>query len=102
MPQFNGRLQGPDLEPSFVHIDINDGRFRISRGRIQVGSWPLAHVTAERTSPYRFNLDIAGETFEFTPDDPSTFSDSIGAVVDLREHKGRFGLKARIEQVTNS
>ncbi len=101
MAQFNGRLQGADLEPSLIHIDISDGRFRMSAGRQQMGSWPLTSVHAERTSPYRFALTIEGERYDFTPDDPARFSDHVGAVVDLREHKGRFGLKARIEQAAN-
>lgn len=101
MAQFDGRLQGPDLEPSRVHIDIGDGRFRISAGRIQLGSWPLERIFAERTSIYRFALNIDGDEFDFFPDDPSNFSDQVGAVVDLRESKGRFGLKARIEKATN-
>lgn len=98
MAQFDGRLQGPELEPSRVHIDIGDGRFRVAAGRRQIGSWPVEQIVAERTSIYRFALKIAGETFDFYPDDPSTFSDAVGAVVDLRESKGRYGLKARIEQ----
>lgn len=102
MAQFTGRLQGPDLEPSAVLIDIDDGRFRVSAGRIHIGSWALARITAERTSIYRFDLDIESEPFQFFPDDPSAFSDAVGAVIDLTESSGRFGLKARIERAANS
>ncbi len=98
MAQFTGRLQGEALEPSAVLIDIGDGRFRVSAGRLHVGSWALEKITAERTSIYKFSLDIDGEHFDFYPDDPSTFSDSIGAIIDLTEAKGRFGLRQRIEQ----
>jgi len=98
MAQFTGRLQGPNLEPSGVLIDIGDGRFRVSAGRRQLGSWAIERITAERTSIYKFALHIEGENFEFYPDDPSTFSDSIGAFIDLTESKGRFGLRQRIEQ----
>lgn len=101
MTQIAGRLQGPSLEPSKVLIDIRDGRFRVSAGRTQIGSWPLSKIQAERTSIYRFDLDIDGDHFDFFPDDPSTFSDQVGAVIDLTESKGRFGLKARIERVAN-
>ena len=101
MSQFTGKLQGSRLEPSTVLIDVSDGRFRVSTGRIQFGSWRLDEIRAERTSIYRFALDIAGDQFEFFPEDPSTFSDVVGAVVDLTEPKGRFGLKARIEQAAN-
>jgi len=102
MAQFTGRLQGPNLEPSNVLIDIGDGRFRVSAGRRQLGSWSLQIITAERTSIYKFSLDIAGEHFDFYPDDPSVFSETIGAVVDLTESKGRFGLRERIERAANS
>lgn len=101
MAQFTGRLQGPNLEPSSVLIDIGDGRFRVSAGRRQLGSWSLQVITAERTSIYKFSLDVAGEHFDFYPDDPSVFSETIGAIVDLTESKGRFGLRERIERAAN-
>lgn len=102
MAQFTGRLQGPSLEPSNVLIDVGDGRFRVSAGRLHVGSWPLQSITAERTSIYKFSLDIKGERFEFYPDDPSTFSDTIGAIIDLTEPRSRFGLRQRIERAASS
>jgi hypothetical protein len=86
------------LEPSNVLIDIGDGRFRVSAGRLHVGSWALSTITAERTSIYKFSLDIGGEHFDFYPDDPSTFSDPIGAIIDLTEPRSRFGLRQRIER----
>lgn len=98
MAQFTGRLQGPNLIPSTVWIDIGEGRMRVSAGRRHVGSWSLGVIKAERTSIYKFSLDIDGEIFDFYPDDPSTFSDSIGAIIDLTEAKGRFGLRRRIER----
>jgi hypothetical protein len=101
MAQFTGRLQGPHLEPSNVLIDIGDGRFRVSAGRLHVGSWALQTISAERTSIYKFSLDISGEHFDFYPDDPSTFSDTIGAIIDLTESKGRFGLRQRIERAAS-
>lgn len=101
MAQFKGRLQGPELEPSTVLIDIGDGRFRVSAGRIHIGSWALQRISAERTSIYRFDLNIDGAHFDFDPDDPSTFSDAIGAYIDLTEPRTRFGLKARIEKAAS-
>lgn len=98
MAQFTGRLQGNGLEPSRVLIDIGEGRFRVSAGRLHVGSWPLEKVSAERTSIYRFALQIGGEEFDFFPEDPTMFSDAFGAYIDLTEAKGRFGLRQRIEQ----
>lgn len=100
MAQYAGRLQSEDLDPSFVTVDVSDGRFRIVAGRRHMGSWALEKITAERTSVYRFTLTIDGDRFEFFPEDPSSFSDAVGAVIDLRETKGRFGLKARIEEAT--
>lgn len=101
MAQFTGRLQGPKLEPSNVLIDLGDGRFRVSAGRRQLGSWSLQAITAERTSIYKFSLDIGEEHFDFYPDDPSTFSNTIGAIIDLTESKGRFGLRQRIERAAS-
>jgi hypothetical protein len=101
MAQFTGRLQGEHLRPSTVLIDIVDQRFRVSAGRTQIGSWPLEKIQAERTSIYRFDLHIEGDRFDFFPDDPSTFAMAVGAIIDLTESKGRFGLKARIERVAN-
>lgn len=98
MAQFKGRLQGPDLEPSTVLIDIGDGRFRVAAGRLHIGSWPLENIVAERTSIYRFSLKVDGDPFDFYPDDPSTFSEEIGAFIDLTEPKARFGLKDRIQR----
>jgi hypothetical protein len=51
---------------------------------------------------YRFAFEIEGDSFEFFPEDPSAFSNAAGAVVDLTETKGRFGLKARIEDASNA
>lgn len=99
MAQFTGRLEGSGIEPSRVLIHIGDGRLRIAAGRIHIGSWSLEDVTAERASIYKFNLDIGGHDFQFSPDDPSRFSNEVGAVIDLTE-ASRFGLKARIEEAT--
>jgi hypothetical protein len=101
MTNFTGRLQGERLEPSSVTIEIDEDRLRITVGRSHLGSWPLQNIRAERTSIYRFALTIDGDRFEFLPDDPTEFSNVVGAVVDLSESSGRFGLKARIEQVAN-
>jgi len=101
MAQYTGRLQGTNLDPTTVLIDISDGRFRVSAGRMQIGSWPIEKISAERTSIYRFDVDIDGDRFDFTPEDPSAFSDAVGAVVDLTKPVGRFGLKARIERAAS-
>ena len=83
-------------------MEISDGRLRIVAGRRHMGSWALSHVSAQRTSVYRFALEIDGDRLEFFPEDPSEFSDDVGAVVDLTEKKGRYGLKARIEDAAGT
>jgi len=101
MAHFKGRLQGPSLDPTTVVIEIDEDRFRVSAGRTHIGSWGIKRISAERTSIYRFDLDIDGDPFDFFPEDPSAFSDSVGAVIDLTDTTGRFGLKARIERTAN-
>jgi hypothetical protein len=90
------------LEPTNVTVEIDDGRLRIVAGRRHMGSWPLPTMEIHRTSIYRFAFEIEGDNFEFFPEDPSAFSDAAGAVVDLTERAGRYGLKARIEDATSA
>jgi hypothetical protein len=97
MTYYAGRLKALRLEPTAVTIEISQGRFRVVAGKRHLGSWPIDAIQIHRTSVYRFAFDIEGDTFEFFPDDPSAFSNAAGAVVDLTESKGRYGLKARIE-----
>lgn len=101
MVQFTGRLQGSDLYPSTVLIDIDDERFSVSVGGMQIGSWAIEQISAERTSIFRFELSIDGDRFDFNPEDPSAFSDTVGALIDLTESQGRFGLKTRIDRMAN-
>ena len=89
------------MDPTTVVIEIEDDRFRVSAGRTHIGSWAIKRISAERTSIYRFDLDIDGDPFDFFPEDPSAFSDSFGSVIDLTDTMGRFGLKARIERTAN-
>jgi hypothetical protein len=99
---YPGRLQGSKLEPTSVTVETIDDRLRIVAGRIEIGSWPLASVSVERTSIYRFALEIEDDTLEFIPDEPSGFSDEIGAVIDVTARQERFGLKARLQEAKNS
>jgi hypothetical protein len=99
MAQFTGRLEGSGIEPSRVLIHIGGGQLRISAGRLEIGSWSLADIEAGRDTIYKFTLNLAGHGFQFFPDDPSAFSEQVGAVIDLTE-AGRFGLKARIEEAS--
>ena len=102
MTMYLGRLQGSNLEPTSVTVEIIDDRLQIMAGRTEIGSWPLASVSVERTSIYRFALEIEDETLDFIPDEPSAFSDEIGAVIDLTARQERFGLKARLQAANNS
>lgn len=102
MAKFVGRLQSPTLDPTFVEIEIADERFRIVAGRRHLGSWSLSSIKAERTSVYRFSLTVDDDQLDFFPEDPSGFSDAVGAVIDLRETPGRFGLKARMERAAGN
>jgi hypothetical protein len=102
MTYYVGRLKALRLEPTAVTIEISDGRFRVVAGKRHLGSWPMESIEIHRTSVYRFAFEIEGDTFEFFPDDPSAFSNGVGAIVDLTETKGRFGLKARIENATST
>ncbi len=102
MTFYAGRLKAIRLEPTAVTIEVADGRFRVVAGKRHLGSWPMETLEIHRTSVYRFAFEIDGDSFEFFPEDPSAFSDAVGAVVDLTESKGRFGLKARIEDASNA
>ena len=102
MSYYAGRLKAVRLEPTAVTIEVAEGRFRVVAGKRHLGSWPMDTMEIQRTSVYRFAFEIEGDSFEFFPDDPSAFSNGVGAVVDLTESKGRFGLKARIEDATNA
>ena len=98
MDIYEGRMRGASLELSYVTLRLDDDkRLRIFAGPVEVGSWSMSRVSAERTSIYRFSLDIDGEMFEFFPEDPLGFSDAIGAVIDLTR-TSRFSLKEAIER----
>ena len=100
MAIYMGRLQGPDLEPTSVSVETVDDRIRIATGRTQLGSWPLSDVSVQRLSIFRFSLELEGDALEFFPEEPSEFSNALGAVIDLTQPRGRFGLKERIQEAT--
>jgi hypothetical protein len=102
MAYFQGRLKANRLEPTAVTIEIAEERFRVVAGRRHLGSWPMSDLVINRTSVYRFAFQIEGDSFEFFPEDPSAFSHAAGAIVDLTEKKGRYGLKERIQNASNA
>ena len=101
MGTYRGRIQGQALEPTMVTIQLEDGRFRMVAGTRRLGSWTRDEVEVERTGIYRFSIRVEGEEFEFHPEQPSEFSNGAGAVIDLRDGRGRFGLAARIREASN-
>lgn len=102
MAIYTGRLQGPGLEPTSVTVETVDDQIRITTGRTHMGSWSLSDVHVQRVSIYRFSFEIEGDTLEFFPEEPSEFSNAVGAVMDLTQPRGRFGLKERIQDLTRA
>jgi hypothetical protein len=98
MSVFGGQLHRSDEAPMRGTVQIEDGRVRIWTDRRRLASWDQAQVRCERTSVFRFSLSDGYVSYEFQPADPAGFSDAIGAVVDLRPPKSRFGLADRIRQ----
>jgi hypothetical protein len=68
--------------------------------RRRLASWDQKVVQCQRLSVFRFQLSDGDETYAFQPTDPAGFSQEIGAVVDLRATKTRFGLGERVRQAT--
>lgn len=98
MSVFNGQLHRNDEAPMRGTVQIEDGRVRVWTDRRRLASWDQNQVKCERTSVFRFSLTDGSSTYDFQPADPAGFSDAIGAVVDLRTPKSRFGLADRIRQ----
>jgi hypothetical protein len=98
MSVFGGQLHRNDEAPVNGSVQIDDGRVRIWTDRRRLASWDQSQVKCERSSVFRFDLSDGEATYEFHPADPAGFSDAIGAVVDLRAPKSRFGLADRIRQ----
>lgn len=101
MALFDGQLyKGEDAPPERAHIQIEDGRCRLFTDRRRLGSWDLNEIQAERVGVLRFHVSAGEFMFAFQPNDPRGFSDAIGATVDLRSAKSRFGLADRVRAAT--
>lgn len=98
MSIFGGQLNRQDEAPIRGNVQIEDGRVRIFTERRRLVSWEQSQVRCERSSPFRFDLTDGEATYEFHPIDPAAFSEAIGAVIDLRPPKSRFGLAERLRQ----
>jgi hypothetical protein len=68
--------------------------------RRRLVSWDITDVRCQRVSVFRFQLSDGEQTFDFQPADPAGFSQEMGAVVDLRSPKSRFGLAERMREAT--
>lgn len=99
MDTFRGRMVSHEGgEPFNAVITVDDDWIRIVAGYRRLGAWQKDALVCQRVTVFRFQLDLDGVTHTFTPDDPAGFSESIGAVVDLRP-KSRFGLGDRVRKV---
>ena len=101
MATYDGQLyKTEDTPPERAHVQIEDGRCRLFTDRRRMGSWDLSEVRAERSGVLRFHVTAGEFTFIYQPNDPTGFSEAIGATVDLRTSKSRFGLADRVRAVT--
>jgi len=101
MATFDGQLyKGEDTPPERAHVQIEDGRCRLFTDRRRLGSWDLTEIQAERVGVLRFHVTAGEFSFAFQPNDPTGFSGAIGATVDLRSAKSRFGLADRVRAAT--
>lgn len=98
MGVFQGQLHRGDDPPQRAVLQIEDGRCRLLNDRRRIASWDLEEIQAERIGVFRFKIKAPDMIFDFQPIDPSGFSDAIGAVVDLRATRSRFGLAERVRQ----
>lgn len=101
MHTFHGSLQSTVTgeAPLNVSLQFDGDRIRMWSDRHRIGSWGAAEVRIQRETIFRFVLDIDGESYRFTPDDPGTFAQSVNVEIDLTTtEKPRFGLAERIRQ----
>ena len=103
MATFEGQwYKSEQAAPERAHVQIEDGRCRLFTDRRRLGSWDLNEVQTERVGVLRFHVTAGEFMFAFQPNDPSGFSNAIGATVDLRSSKSRFGLADRVRAATRT
>lgn len=105
MQTFQGTLQATVTgeSPLLVSIQFDGSRIRMWSDRRRMGSWEASDVKIQRESIFRFTLDIDGESYHFSPDDPAGFADSVDVEIDLTSgDRPRFGLAERIRQARTS
>lgn len=105
MQTFQGTLQASVTgeSPLTVSIQFDGGRIRMWSDRHRIGSWETSDVKIRRETIFRFMLEIDGESYHFTPDDPAGFAGSVDVEIDLTAgDRPRFGLAERIRQAQAS
>ncbi len=105
MQTFQGSLQSTTSReaPLTVSLQVDGERIRMWSDRHRIGSWDKDQVKIRRESVFRFSLEIDGEKYVFTPEDPGALSNSVDIEVDLTAlEKPRFGLAARIRQAADA
>lgn len=83
-------------DPVTATVQVDGDWVRVVAGHRRLGAWPIRAVGCERVTVFRFHLTLDGQDYTFAPDDPTEFSEAMGAVVDLRP-KSRFGLGDRVK-----
>lgn len=102
---FKGSLQSLDGDepPIYVTIQLDPPRIRMWSDRHRMGSWEVDDVHFERQTIFRFVIGVDGESYSFTPDDPSGFASAVNVEIDLtRADKPRFGLAERLKQAAET
>jgi hypothetical protein len=95
---FRGQLLSHEAgHATHVTVQVENEWVRIYSEHKRFGAWTCTDLKVERLTVFRFQLQLDGVTHTFTPDDPNGFSDSVGAVIDLRP-KSRFGLGDRVKK----
>lgn len=98
---FQGTLQplSGSEPPLSVSLQFDGSRIRMWSDRHRMGSWEADDVRIERTTIFRFVLEVDGESYAFTPDDPAEFSETAHIEIDLtKAERPRFGLADRLRR----
>ncbi|MDF1594732.1 MAG: hypothetical protein P1T08_01355 [Acidimicrobiia bacterium] len=98
MTRHSGTLQRPNFADTRILFQVSDGKCTIvgSPGK-WIGSLRLDEASFERRSIREFGFLMQNEKWIFVSDDPASFADSVGVVIDLRS-ASRFGLGERVRR----
>ena len=74
MQTFRGRMVSHEGgEPFVAVVTVDDEWVRIVSGHRRLGAWARETLNTQRVTVFRFQLDLDGSPYTFTPDDPATF-----------------------------